>query len=269
MTNAEAFARRVEYYCGNESVGYSQYHRWCDPDVDCSSLMYICAYDIGLPVSREDPRYTGTMVEDFAAAGCTIYDFDGPEELKRGDILLNVAHHTIAYLGDGKVGGARQSETGGIYGEGGDQTGDEVCIHGYYIYPGGWDYFIRMPEDGSTGAPTEAAEIDCDGWWGEATTKALQRQLGCVVDGEIWHQWPENAQEGCTSGWCYDYSQAGSPLIREMQRRLGVYVDGIMGKDTIKALQKRFGCVVDGVLDGPSPCVKAMQEALNAGNLPF
>ena len=111
-----------------------------------------------------------------------------------------------------------------------------------------------------------SAALDVDGWWGEATTAALQRRYGTVEDGEVWHQWEPNAQPACTSGWRYDETQEGSPLIRAMQSDLGcALVDGILGPDTIAHMQARCGTVKDGALDGPSPCVAEMQRRLNAG----
>lgn len=133
---------------------------------------------------------------------------------------------------------------------------------------------ITSPYGGEVSTPVEpqepeapSASLDVDGWWGEATTAALQRRYGTVEDGEVWHQWEPNAQPACTSGWQYDETQEGSPLIRAMQSDLGcALVDGILGPDTIAHMQARCGTVKDGALDGPSPCVAEMQRRLNAGS---
>lgn len=124
-------------------------------------------------------------------------------------------------------------------------------------------------------APSGETEdgIQCDGYWGTLTTTALQSYLRAhghpevVVDGEIWHQWPKNRQDACTSGWQYDYSQQGSPCIRALQQELHVDDDGIMGRGTIRALQAKLGTPVDGILDGPSTCVRKLQKNLNEGRL--
>lgn len=107
--------------------------------------------------------------------------------------------------------------------------------------------------------------ITVDGWWGGATTSLFQKVMGTPIDGEIWHQWPANRQAALTTGWQWDRSLKGSLAIREMQRRLGVEPDGIIGGNTIRALQARMGTPVDGRLDGPSRCVMAMQRRLNDG----
>lgn len=121
----------------------------------------------------------------------------------------------------------------------------------------------------STPSKPSIPQIAVDGYWGSATTKRLQQVLGTTVDGEVWHQWSANAQPAFTSGWQYDKTQKGSPVIRAMQKRLGVSADGIIGKTTINALIRRYaatsGAVADGKLDAGSRTVKAMQKALNAG----
>ena len=132
----------------NDSHGYSQYHRW-GPDYDCSSLMYECAYFAGYNVSREDPRYTGAMIEDFTAAGFQCLPFDGNlGDLDRGDILLNTSYHTAVYIGDGLLVEASIDERGGIAGsQNGDQTGHEIHVRSAYNYP--WTNVLCPPVDWS------------------------------------------------------------------------------------------------------------------------
>lgn len=145
----------------------------------------------------------------------------------------------------------------------------------------GWSKFAKGDRDGGTSAPSAPSkpsapakpsvpQIAVDGYWGSATTKRLQQVLGTVADGEVWHQWRANAQPAFTSGWKYDTTQQGSPVIKAMQKKLGVGADGIIGRDTINALIRRYmstsgATVCDGKLDAGSRTVKAMQKALNAG----
>lgn len=111
-------------------------------------------------------------------------------------------------------------------------------------------------------------QITVDGYWGKNTTKRLQQVLGTTADGEVWHQWAGNKQPAFTTGWQYDKTQKGSPVIKAMQKKLGVPADGIIGKNTINALIKHYaktsGAKADGKLDAKSITVKAMQKALNA-----
>lgn len=128
--------------------GYSWADRWYH-NRDCSSLMYDSANAAGYDIGRGDDetRYTGTMIDDFTAAGFTCYDYDEVEE-RRGDILLrnpgSESGHTEMYIGGGKTVGAHIAETGGVYGQDGDQTGHEISVE---WNPGNWDYILRPPAD--------------------------------------------------------------------------------------------------------------------------
>ncbi|PJM73156.1 endolysin [Bifidobacterium primatium] len=113
------------------------------------------------------------------------------------------------------------------------------------------------------GTPSTSGALAVDGVWGRATTARLQKVLGTPVDGEIWHQWWPNRQAAFGSGWQYDATGDGSPVIRRMQQKLGVKADGIIGRNTIDALQRHYGSSVDHFLGASSWTVKRMQEALN------
>lgn len=131
------------FIADDDSHGYSQISRWPSQgsDFDCSSLIYYCARKAGYHVPLMG--YTGTMLADFTNAGFTPihYGFDFPQY---GDILLNETDHTEMYIGQNKLVGAHSSETGGITGKPGDQTGREISICNFYNYP--WDYILRPPK---------------------------------------------------------------------------------------------------------------------------
>ena len=77
--------------------------------------------------------------------------------LKRGDVLLNVAHHTAMYCGNGLEVEARINEKGkATGGTPGDQTGKEFMIMAYRNYPG--DYVLRYPEESATTGTTSGAK---------------------------------------------------------------------------------------------------------------
>ena len=62
------------------------------------------------------------------------------------------------YIGNGQCVGAHSSETGGVYGQPGDQTGNEISIMAMW---GSWDYVLRPPEGSTMGE-----WIEKDGkWW--------------------------------------------------------------------------------------------------------
>ena len=139
----------------DDSHGYSQARRWPiqGTDFDCSSLMYYCANKAGYDVTigPAGVHYTGSMLADFTKAGFTAVKFDGNlGDLDKGDILLNTTHHTEMYVGNGKFVGAHSSETGGIDGKPGDQTGTEISVVPAYTYWAGWDYVLVPPKETST-----------------------------------------------------------------------------------------------------------------------
>ena len=151
VSRKEKMVREAEAIAADDSRGYSQMYRWPSQgsDLDCASMMYVCAHDAGYNVTLgpQGVHYTGTMLADFTKAGFTALPFSsvGLKNLKRGDILLNVANHTEMCIGNGKFVGAHSSETGGIYGKMGDQTGREISVCDAYNYP--WDYVLRPPAE--------------------------------------------------------------------------------------------------------------------------
>ena len=188
----EAMVNHAVNIANDDSHGYSWADRW-NVDRDCSSLMYDSADAGGYPVGRgvDKVRYTGTMLEDFTAVGFEAIPFYnvGLDGLIRGDILLNVEHHTEMYIGDGLMVGAHIAETGDVYGEPGDQTGNEISIGGAYIYWDGWDYVLRPPADSEPEPEPEPEQIpgkpvnDADMWY-----RAHVQDLGwCdpVRDGQV------------------------------------------------------------------------------------
>lgn len=285
---------------GDGGHGYSQAARWgdgtcetvtlsdgsqvCVPngDYDCSSAV-ITAWERALPGSTGGATYTGDMRACFLATGLWEWHPMGDGYIAQtGDVYLNEASHTAMckQADPDEMMQFSISETGGISGEQGDQTGWESSTKRYADYP--WDgklvYVGPQPDGaGQTQTPQQPSvsqpeadageRIDEDGWWGSATTLKAQRHYGTTADGEVSHQWAANveANPALTSGWQCDATQIGSDLIRALQRDLGVAVDGIFGPDTIRAMQARCGTAQDGELWAESPCVKAFQHALNEG----
>lgn len=86
------------------------------------------------------------MVYSFLAVGFEVLSYSDRLDLRRGDILLNVIHHTAIYLGSGQIVEAAIDELGGTAGNTpGDQTGGEIRIRSFYNYP--WDFVLRYPEE--------------------------------------------------------------------------------------------------------------------------
>jgi hypothetical protein len=142
---------------------------------------------------------------------------------------------------------------------------------GVYRRARNWDDVIAVirPEYEHAQATSAASDVlDADGYWGEATTRRLQEVLATPIDGIVSDQdeeWQE-ANPALTSGWEWtDSPTDGSAVVEELQRRLGVDVDGLIGPDTINALETHLGFEADGHLDAPSPTVAALQQCLNRG----
>jgi peptidoglycan hydrolase-like protein with peptidoglycan-binding domain len=104
-----------------------------------------------------------------------------------------------------------------------------------YLNNGGTfsDVVVPVPSD---------EKLVVDGQWGEATTRALQKNLGVAVDGIL-----------------------GAETIKKLQTVMGQTADGQMGQITVRALQMNVGSTVDGAL-GPNT-IKALQEFLNANKI--
>ena len=127
--------------------GYDQAYRWGERgDYDCSSAVITAWQQAGVPVKTAGATYTGNMLQAFKQCG-----FDDVtakvnrgtgEGMKRGDVLLNVVHHTAMYCGNGQEVEASINERGGaVGGAPGDQTGREFLIRPYRNYP--WNYVLR------------------------------------------------------------------------------------------------------------------------------
>lgn len=117
----------------------------------------------------------------------------------------------------------------------------------------------------STGsAANSAGKLEVDGKWGAKTTKALQKAFGTVQDGKVSNQRQEYRQDGCYTGWEWERNPRGySDLIKAIQKKVGVKVDGWLGPKTIRAMQKHWGTVQDGKISAVSDLVKALQRWVN------
>lgn len=137
--------------------------------------------------------------------------------------------------------------------------------------PGRWYAILDQLGDGAAPAPAPAqapagpVRVDEDGYWGPATTKALQEINGTPQDGVVSSQdtyW-RSQNPGLTSGWEWVSDPVGSQLIEALQRAWGADPDGLIGPSTIRAMQAYYGTTIDGVLDEESPAIIAMQRAIN------
>ena len=148
MTKTELAIRAMEELAKDNSHGYDQIQRW-GPDYDCSSAV-ITSWEIaGVPVHKNGATFTGNMLYSFLKSGFVnvtkSIDLKTGKGLVRGDVLLNIKHHTAMYAGNGKEVEASINELGTTTGgKTGDQTGKEILIRNYRNYP--WDCVLRYKE---------------------------------------------------------------------------------------------------------------------------
>ena len=151
----EKATAQMEAWAADPATGYDQANRW-GPDYDCSSAV-IEAWELaGVPVKTRGATYTGNMRGVFlrcgfedVTAGVNLTTGQG---LQRGDVLLNIRHHTAIYCGNGQEVEASINELGTVSGgQPGDQTGREFLVRPYRNYP--WDCVLRYAGGEAVSAP--------------------------------------------------------------------------------------------------------------------
>lgn len=151
LTKTEKAIRQMETWEKDNSHGYDQDYRWGEKgDFDCSSAVIQAWQNAGVPVKSGGATYTGDMKNVFLKNGfkditASVNRGTGTG-LKRGDVLLNEAHHVAMYCGAGKEVEASINEKGTTHGgQPGDQTGKEFLIRSYRNYP--WNCILRYAGD--------------------------------------------------------------------------------------------------------------------------
>jgi len=156
MSKAKEAAAWAEALAADDANGYDQANRW-GPDWDCSSLVIQAYENAGIPVKSRGATYTENMVPVFLSCGFRdvkdSIDLTTGAGLQRGDVLVNVKHHAAICIGGGRIVNAGGNEFGGaVGGRTGDQTGREIRVMNYYLYPQGWDHVLRYEGDPSPSA---------------------------------------------------------------------------------------------------------------------
>ncbi|OFP74505.1 CHAP domain-containing protein [Actinomyces sp. HMSC065F12] len=123
---------------------------------------------------------------------------------------------------------------------------------------------IRPPYTGASRPVVPAGTLAVDGWWGESTTRALQRINGTPQDGQVSSQYRPNREyfPAAGSGWEWTGENAeGSQLIVKLQRAFHVDADGIAGPEFVRGMQRYYRVSVDGYMGHAT--VRALQHAIN------
>lgn len=162
MPSIEKFIARMRYWCDEANMGYSQTDRWnfnpLGGNCDCSSLVIHCLREAGFDTGAA--TYTGNLSGELTARGWQRIPVSGNP--LPGDILLNDACHVATCVAPGLLSQASISETGGLTGAPGDQTGGETNTSAYYDYP--WDCYLRYvsanPQNNSIPSPKRKKKME-------------------------------------------------------------------------------------------------------------
>nr|DAG31480.1 MAG TPA: peptidoglycan hydrolase [Caudoviricetes sp.] len=175
MSKTENAIQWMEDTARDDSHGYCQTHRWgADGDYDCSSAVITAWEQAGVPVKTNGATHTGNMLPVFKKCGfedvtASVNRSTGAG-LKRGDVLLNTAHHTAMYCGNGQEVEASINEKGtATGGTPGDQTGKEFLIRPYRNYP--WTNVLRYKEEAGNKSVSEVAQEVVSGLWGNGDAR--------------------------------------------------------------------------------------------------
>ena len=160
MLLKEIAVQLMEHLCNHDWHGYSQVSRWGDGegtcpvtiggkiyyleqgDRDCSSAI-VSAFEAA-GISCGGASYTGNMRSCMVGTGnFKWHPMSSGYIAQRGDVYLKEGAHTAMCTSavPDMLAEFSISETGGIDGAEGDQTGRESYIHAYYDYP--WDGILE------------------------------------------------------------------------------------------------------------------------------
>lgn len=209
--------------------GYDQINRW-GPNYDCSSsIVQSWEKGAGIPVKAAGASYTGNMRAAFKKCGFTAIPYKKGMSLVKGDVILNERHHTVMYIGDGKIAQFSINEKGTTKGgKTGDQTGKESSIGKFYEYSKGWDYILRYVAD----EPDDTRYIDMEV---PRLTKGMRRaEVGTVQ--VLLNALGYAGKNGRPLKIDCDYGANTEYAVSLFQASKGLPSDGICGKLTWPAL---------------------------------
>lgn len=141
-SKTEQYVQEAIDMANNDKIGYSQSTRYLNPNVDCSSMVYMSLLNTGIINGKKTDAFTTyTMGGVLTKNGFKQYKYKR-DILKRGDILVDVDKHTVIYIGDGKQVAANGCQTPPrSCSKNGDQA-DEVSVSNYS--GGSYDYIYRL-----------------------------------------------------------------------------------------------------------------------------
>ena len=197
------------------------------PDYNCATLVISALKYAGFDTG--DAFWTKNMVENLTKCGFTWIswsDLGGKENLQRGDILLNIEHHTEFCLSSTQLVGANNDRG---YSQTGDQTGTEIYIKSYWWYP--WDGILRY--NGTYVPPEPDRELGIDY---PRPSGSPYLQTGSKGNYVGWLQVALNRAINAGLTIDCDFGTATYNAVRAFQSTYGLEVDGVVGSDTINKL---------------------------------
>ncbi len=227
----------------------------------CAMFVSWCAAQAGAAGIIPRHAYTPSGAAWFRARGQW---HQGARGLRPGDVVyFNFGLGRISHVGifEGWKNGLVVTIDGNT-GSGGGRSGGCVLRRARstrYVVGYGRPAYATATTTAAT-KPATKNTLVVDGYWGPATTRALQKINGTPVDGIVSGQ--VHKPEACPS---WRLGRGGSILVRRMQQAFGVAQDGYFGPATIRAAQKYYRTPVDGVISGGgrSSLIRAMQQAIN------
>lgn len=228
----------------------------------CDMYVTKCLREIGItnfdsayvPGRIATARARGWLVkrEDALPGDLVCFDWDGDgvaDHIGIVEIKYSWSYQTIEGNTSGSWRGS-QSNGGGVYRR--VRSFDTVIA------------VIRPPYTGASRPVVPAGTLAVDGWWGESTTRALQRINRTPQDGQVSSQYRPNQQyfPAAGSGWEWTGENAeGSQLIIKLQLAFRVDADGIAGPEFVRGMQRYYRVTVDGYMGHAT--VRALQHAIN------
>ena len=159
----------------DDSHGYSMDNRTGNPDYDCSSLICTAWSKAGLNINPNGTTYT--MKEAFSDVGFSVLteadgiNFSTGAGLQKGDVLLNVQHHTEMMISETERVGAHSNYDGIA----GDSSGEEINIKSYSNYVYGWQYVLRYPGGSDEDSGGNSSEMTAN--WVEREVPNIGKSL--------------------------------------------------------------------------------------------